>query len=40
VPLFLAGRASEVFRKLRKLVLPEDRVPMMRMLWRGLSVSL
>ena len=35
VPLFLAGRASEVLRKFRKLVLPEDRVPMMRILLKG-----
>jgi hypothetical protein len=32
VPLFFAGRASEVLRKLRKDVLPEDRAPMMRIL--------
>lgn len=31
-PLFFGGRASEVLRKLRNDVLPEDRAPMMRML--------
>ena len=35
VPLFFGGRASEVLRKLRKEVLPEERAPMMRMLRRG-----
>jgi hypothetical protein len=35
VPLFFGGRASEVLRKLRKDVLPEERAPMMRMLIRG-----
>jgi hypothetical protein len=34
VPLFFAGRAREVLRKLRKEVLPEAREPMMRILWR------
>lgn len=34
MPLFFAGRASEVLRKLRKDVLPEDRAPMMRILDR------
>lgn len=32
VPLFFAGRAREVLRKLRNEVLPDDRDPMMRML--------
>ena len=35
MPLFFGGSASEVFRKLRKDVLPEDRAPMMRMLDRS-----
>ena len=39
VARFLAGRAREVLRKLRKEVLPEDRVPMMRMLLRGQRVT-
>ena len=34
VPLFFGGRASEVLRKLRKEVLPDERAPMMRMLNR------
>jgi len=31
-PLFFAGRAREVLRKLRKEVLPAERAPMMRIL--------
>jgi hypothetical protein len=33
VPLFFAGRAREVLRKLRNEVLPDERAPMMRMLY-------